>query len=90
MPIVQRRLVQQIAIVRIHKAKRSLAPCLIFRTLFLRQDAGIARLGLTYGGIQIVRLASDSVLCGIDGISERFVEIKALVIDESGAGGAAE
>ena len=90
MAVVQRRLVQQIAIVRIHKTKRSLAPCLIFRALFLRQDAGIARLGLTYGGIQIVRLASDSVLRGIDGISERFVEIKALVIDEAGAGGAAE
>lgn len=37
-----------------------------------------------------MRLASGSVLCGIDGISERFVEIEALVIDEAGAGGAAE
>lgn len=35
-------------------------------------------------------LASDSVLCRVDVISERFVEIKALVIDEAGAGGGTE
>lgn len=37
-----------------------------------------------------MRLASDSVFRVINGISERFVEIKALVVDATGAGGATE
>lgn len=37
-----------------------------------------------------MRLASDSIFCGVDGISEGFVEVEVLVVDETGAGGTSE
>ena len=90
MPVVQRRRVQQVAVVRIHEAETPLAPLLILGALGLRQGKGLASLGPAHGGVEVVRLAADSVGCGVDGPSEGFAEVEALVIDEAGAGGATE
>ena len=90
MTVVQRWRVQQVAVVRIDEAEIPLAPLLILCALGLRQDAGLACLGSARGGVEVVRLAADSVHCRVDGPSEGLVEVEALVVEEAGAGGGAE
>ena len=90
MTVVQRWRVEQVAVVRIDEAEIPLAPLLILCALGLRQYAGVARLGSARGGVEVVRLAADSVRCRVDGPSEGFVEVEALVVEEAGAGGGAE